>query len=180
MKYIFAYVFNSVPFECISWFVIYAQGFSKATATSDASAVSDIAHKKLVISARRKCIAFLTDISFEGQNLHVFIPYEMKSASLHTCIMRWSPSTQTFHPWVFRLCAWPRHIQESSKKTIWRDFFTRFVQWPNLLSPKNLTSYKSYSPPQLLLSCLMRAAAICKLGQCKTIDNGAKYFVETH
>ena len=57
------------------------------TATSDASAVSDIAHKKLVISARRKYIAFLTDIciSFEGQNLHVFIPcYEMKSASLHT------------------------------------------------------------------------------------------------
>jgi hypothetical protein len=90
----------------------------------------------------------------------------MKSASLHTCIMRWSPSTQTFHPWVFRLCAWPRHIQESSKKTIWRDFFTRFVQWPNLLSPKNLTSYKSYSPPQLLLSCLMRAAAICKLQSC--------------
>ena len=81
---IFAYVFNSVPFECISWFVIYAQGFSKAAATSDASAVSDIAHKKLVISARRKYIAFLTDIciSFEGQNLHVFIPYEMKSASL--------------------------------------------------------------------------------------------------
>ena len=163
---IFAYVFNSVPFECISWFVIYAQGFSKAAATSDASAVSDIAHKKLVISARRKCIAFLTDISFEGQNLHVFIPYEMKSASLHTCIMRWLPSTRTFHPWVFRLCAWPRHIQESSKKTIWRDFFTRFVQWPNLLSPKNLTSYKSYSPPQLLLSCLMRAAAICKLQSC--------------
>jgi hypothetical protein len=136
MKFIFAYVFNSVPFECISWFVIYAQGFSKATATSDASAVSDIAHKKLVISARRKCIAFLTDISFEGQNLHVFIPYEMKSASLHTCIMRWLPSTRTFHPWVFRLCAWPRHIQESSKKTIWRDFLHGLFSGLICLAPK--------------------------------------------
>ena len=39
--------------------MIYAQGFSKAAATSNASAVSDIAHKKLVISAKRKYIAFI-------------------------------------------------------------------------------------------------------------------------
>ena len=66
-------------------------------------------------SKNRKNIqhSLMTQGSKEGQ---IVCFRGKKSASLHTCIMRWSQSTQTFRPWVFHLCAWRRHIQESPAK----------------------------------------------------------------